>query len=48
MQFLTWMIVGLFAGWITGKNMRGYGYGRLIDVGVPPRSRVRGARQMCS
>jgi uncharacterized membrane protein YeaQ/YmgE (transglycosylase-associated protein family) len=32
MQFLLWIIVGLFAGWMTGKNMRGYGYGPLIDI----------------
>jgi uncharacterized membrane protein YeaQ/YmgE (transglycosylase-associated protein family) len=32
MQFLLWNLVGLFAGWMTGKNMRGYGYGPLIDI----------------
>jgi uncharacterized membrane protein YeaQ/YmgE (transglycosylase-associated protein family) len=32
MPFLLWNIVGLFAGWMTGKNMRGYGYGPLIDI----------------
>lgn len=34
MQFLLWIVVGLFAGWATGKNMRGYGYGPLIDVAM--------------
>ncbi len=34
MRFLLWNIVGLFAGWITGKNMRGYGYGPLIDMAM--------------
>jgi uncharacterized membrane protein YeaQ/YmgE (transglycosylase-associated protein family) len=32
MQFLLWIIVGLAGGWMTGKNMRGYGYGPLIDI----------------
>jgi len=31
-QFLLWILVGAFAGWLTGKNMKGYGYGPLIDV----------------
>lgn len=32
MHFLLWTAVGLFAGWMTGKNLRGYGYGPLIDA----------------
>ena len=32
MQFLIWIAVGLVAGWFTGKNMKGYGYGPLIDT----------------
>jgi uncharacterized membrane protein YeaQ/YmgE (transglycosylase-associated protein family) len=31
MQFLLWIIVGLAGGWMTGKNMRGYGSGPLMD-----------------
>lgn len=27
-----WIIVGLIAGWITGKIMRGSGYGALGDI----------------
>ena len=27
-----WIIVGLIAGWITGKLMKGSGYGALMDI----------------
>jgi uncharacterized membrane protein YeaQ/YmgE (transglycosylase-associated protein family) len=27
-----WIIVGLIAGWITGKIMKGSGYGTLMDI----------------
>jgi uncharacterized membrane protein YeaQ/YmgE (transglycosylase-associated protein family) len=32
MHFLWWIIVGLIAGWATGKIMRGAGYGPLMDI----------------
>jgi uncharacterized membrane protein YeaQ/YmgE (transglycosylase-associated protein family) len=32
MHFLWWIIVGLIAGWATGKIMRGSGYGPLVDI----------------
>lgn len=32
MQILWWIIVGLIAGWATGKIMRGTGYGALMDI----------------
>lgn len=32
MNFLWWIIVGLIAGWITGKIMRGSGYGIFADL----------------
>ena len=32
MHFLLWIIVGSVAGWLTGRNLRGYGYGPLIDT----------------
>ena len=32
MQFLIWVMVGLVAGWFTGKKMKGYGYGPMIDM----------------
>lgn len=27
-----WIIVGLIAGWITGKIMKGSGYGAFMDM----------------
>lgn len=27
-----WLVVGLVAGWLTGKLMRGAGYGCLMDI----------------
>ncbi|MGZ4789934.1 MAG: GlsB/YeaQ/YmgE family stress response membrane protein [Terriglobales bacterium] len=32
MHVLWWIIVGLIAGWATGKIMRGEGYGPLVDI----------------
>jgi uncharacterized membrane protein YeaQ/YmgE (transglycosylase-associated protein family) len=32
MAVLWWIIVGLIAGWATGKIMRGSGYGMLMDI----------------
>ena len=32
MAILWWIIVGLIAGWVTGKLMRGEGYGALMDI----------------
>ena len=29
---LYWIIVGLIAGWATGKIMKGSGYGVLMDI----------------
>jgi uncharacterized membrane protein YeaQ/YmgE (transglycosylase-associated protein family) len=29
-----WIIVGLIAGWITGKVMRGSGYGPIMDIAL--------------
>jgi uncharacterized membrane protein YeaQ/YmgE (transglycosylase-associated protein family) len=34
MHLLWWIIVGLIAGWATGKIMRGSGYGPLMDIVV--------------
>jgi uncharacterized membrane protein YeaQ/YmgE (transglycosylase-associated protein family) len=34
MYVLWWIIVGLIAGWATGKIMRGAGYGVLLDTGL--------------
>jgi len=32
MYLLWWIIVGLIAGWATGKIMKGGGYGPLMDT----------------
>lgn len=32
MHLLWWIIVGLIAGWATGKIMRGSGYGAIVDI----------------
>ncbi len=32
MGFLYWIIVGLIAGWLAGKVMKGGGYGVLVDI----------------
>ncbi len=32
MHLLWWILVGLVAGWITGKLMKGGGYGFVVDV----------------
>jgi uncharacterized membrane protein YeaQ/YmgE (transglycosylase-associated protein family) len=31
---IAWIIIGLIAGWITGKLMKGSGYGALMDIVV--------------
>jgi len=32
MHLLWWILVGLVAGWITGKIMKGGGYGFFVDI----------------
>ena len=32
MYFLWCIIVGIFVGWMTGKFMKGYGYGGWMDI----------------
>jgi uncharacterized membrane protein YeaQ/YmgE (transglycosylase-associated protein family) len=34
MGLLAWIVVGLIAGWVTGKLMRGSGYGVIVDIVV--------------
>jgi len=38
MYFLSWIIVGLIAGWLTGKLLTGGGYGPIMDIvmGIHP------------
>ena len=32
MHILWWIVVGLIAGWLTGKIMKGSGYGVIADI----------------
>lgn len=32
MGFLSWILVGLIAGWLAGQVMKGGGYGVLMDI----------------
>lgn len=32
MGFIYWLLVGLIAGWLAGKVMKGGGYGVLVDI----------------
>lgn len=32
MHIVWWVIVGLIAGWATGKIMKGEGYGVFVDI----------------
>ena len=32
MGFIYWIVVGLIAGWLAGKVMKGRGYGVLVDI----------------
>jgi uncharacterized membrane protein YeaQ/YmgE (transglycosylase-associated protein family) len=32
MFILWWLVVGLIAGWITGKLMKGSGFGPIMDI----------------
>jgi uncharacterized membrane protein YeaQ/YmgE (transglycosylase-associated protein family) len=31
-SLLGWIVIGIIAGWLTGKLMRGAGYGILMDL----------------
>ncbi len=32
MGILSWIIVGLIAGWLAGQVMKGGGYGMVVDI----------------
>lgn len=34
MNFIIWIISGIIAGWLTGKIMKGSGYGILGDLAI--------------
>lgn len=46
MSLIWWIIVGLIAGWATGKIMRGAGYGVLTDILLGIAGAVLGGRIM--
>jgi uncharacterized membrane protein YeaQ/YmgE (transglycosylase-associated protein family) len=31
-SFLTWIVIGLLAGWLSGKIIRGAGFGLIADL----------------
>jgi uncharacterized membrane protein YeaQ/YmgE (transglycosylase-associated protein family) len=31
-NFIYWIVVGLIAGWLAGKVMKGGGYGVIVDI----------------
>jgi uncharacterized membrane protein YeaQ/YmgE (transglycosylase-associated protein family) len=32
MGFISWILVGLIAGWLAGQVMKGGGYGAVVDI----------------
>ncbi len=32
MGFISWIVVGLIAGWLAGQVMKGGGYGVVVDI----------------
>ena len=48
MYFLSWIIVGLVAGWLAGKILKGDGYGRFMDPAMGICGAVVGAILMRS
>ena len=43
MHILWWIIVGLVAGWATGKIMKGAGYGTFMDIVIGIGGAILGA-----
>ena len=46
---LYWIVVGLIAGWLAGRVMKGGSYGVVVDIilGILGRMVVRNARHFC-
>jgi uncharacterized membrane protein YeaQ/YmgE (transglycosylase-associated protein family) len=34
MYILSWIVIGLVAGWLTGKLVLGNGYGPIVDIAM--------------
>ncbi len=48
MYFLSWIIVGLVAGWSAGKLLKGNGYGPFMDIAMGTCGAVVGGMLMRS
>lgn len=48
MDFVSWIIVGLVAGWFGGKILKGNAYGPFMDVGMGVSGAVAGGLLMQS
>ena len=48
MYFLSWIIVGLIAGWSAGKILKGNAYGPFMDIGMGICGAVAGGMLMRS
>ena len=48
MHILWWIVVGLVAGWATGKIMKGAGYGAFMDIVVGIAGAILGSLLMRS
>ena len=34
MYFLSWIVIGLMAGWLVGRTLKGEGYGTFMDIAM--------------
>jgi uncharacterized membrane protein YeaQ/YmgE (transglycosylase-associated protein family) len=34
MYLIAWITVGLVVGWLSGRALKGYGYGPMMDIGM--------------
>ncbi len=48
MYLLSWIIVGLVAGWLVGKSLKGEGYGTFMDIAMGVGGAVAGGLLMRS
>jgi uncharacterized membrane protein YeaQ/YmgE (transglycosylase-associated protein family) len=48
MNFVSWIIVGLVAGWFGGKILKGNAYGPFMDIGMGVSGAVAGGLLMQS
>jgi uncharacterized membrane protein YeaQ/YmgE (transglycosylase-associated protein family) len=48
MYLISWITVGLVVGWLSGRALKGYGYGPLMDLGMGACGAVAGGFLMQS